>query len=107
MTYDTVTPLDVEAVPCRRDPEKQFPTATGAAREAQEHAAKAVCKRGNNGAPCHLFDRCFAYSMRFAVEGVWAATTWAERQKLREANGEVPISITPGTPRATVYRRTA
>lgn len=107
MTYDTPVPLDTDTVPCRRNPEKQFPKSNGAAREAQEHAAKTVCRRGNNGKPCHLFDACFAYAMEYAVEGVWGASTWAERQKIRAANGVVPISITPGTARVTVYRRTA
>jgi hypothetical protein len=107
VTYSHPVPIDTDAVPCRKDPERQFPNGSGAAREAQEHAAKAVCRFGNNGRACPLLVRCLSYGIQYAVEGVWGATTEKERQDIRDATGTVPISITPGMPRATVYRRTA
>jgi hypothetical protein len=101
------TPIDSDEVPCRKDPDRMFPAGNGAAREAQEHAAKAVCRFGNDGRACPLLVPCLSYGLDFAVEGIWGASTEKERENIRRATGAVPISITPGTPRATVYRRTA
>lgn len=107
MSINHPTPLDVEAVPCRTNPERMFPAGTGAYREAREESAKSVCNRGANGSPCPLRDRCLAYALQHAVEGVWGGTTWSERQDMRAANGILPVSITTGVARLTVYRRTA
>ena len=92
------TPLDTDAVPCRRQPERMFPTGTKPNTLApQEAAAKAVCRTGNNGRACPVLDRCLRYALRHNVEGVWGATTTEERQKIRDRTGVVaiPIALSP------------
>lgn len=98
MTFDPITPLDADDVPCRKDPERMFPVAHNAAtREAEEHAAKAVCRFGNNGHACPVFGRCLRFSLRHSVEGIWAATTPEERAKIRERSGmeAIPLRLSP------------
>ena len=106
MTYTHPVPVDVATVPCRRDPEKQFPTSHGDKRTRDDAAAKTVCTRGNNGRPCHLLAPCLRYALRHTVEGVWGATTEEERKKMQEANGIVPLPlVSPVPPRRDVYGR--
>lgn len=91
----TPTPIDVDAVPCRANPEAMFPTGIQKQRAAQDAAAKAVCRTGNNGKACPVIDRCLRYALRHAVEGIWAATTLEERQAIRGRTGVVadPIGL--------------
>ena len=93
MTFSTPITIDTDTVPCRRDPERQFPVGHGSAREAQEHAAKTVCRRGDNGRACPLIDRCLRFALRHAVEGVWGATTAEERQAIRARTGVEAIPL--------------
>ena len=80
-------PRDADAVPCRKDPEKQFPAVNAAGHLAAVAAAKAVCDTGNDGAPCPFRDPCLAYSLANDVEGVWGGTTYAERRAMRAEHG--------------------
>lgn len=93
MTYNPVTPIDTDAVPCRRDPERMFPTGIQNTRKAQEASARAVCRTGNGGRACPLIDRCLRYALRHNVDGVWAATTLDERVAIRERTGVVAIPL--------------
>jgi hypothetical protein len=103
MTYDHPVPVDTDAVPCRRDPERMFPVGNGASREAQDHAAKAVCRFGNGGHHCPLFSRCLRFSVRHSVDGIWASTTPEERQKIRDRTGveAIPLYLSPSPARAS------
>lgn len=105
MTPTHPVPIDTDAVPCRRDPELFFSQRGDAGHPAAVQLrideAKAICAR------CPLKDPCLAYAITFDVEGTWGGSTLKERNRLRKNNGIVPISITTGTARASVYRRTA
>lgn len=106
MTYDSPVPLDVDEVPCRKDPERHFPTGTKPhTLSPQEKAAKTVCRTGNNGRACHMLDRCLRYSLRYAVEGIWAGTTFEERRAIRERTGVEAISITTSLVRQESARK--
>lgn len=87
------TPLDAASAPCRKDPERHFPTGNGPRREAQEQKAKTVCNTGDNGGPCRLKEPCLAYSLRYDVQGIWAATNERERQAIRDRAGVVAIPV--------------
>ena len=93
MTYSHPLPIDHESVPCRKDPERQFPVGSGEARTAQENRAKTVCRRGNNGKACPLIDRCLRFALRHSVEGVWGGTTEDERQAVRARTGVEAIPL--------------
>lgn len=83
----TPIPREVEAVPCRKDPERMFPAVNAAGHEAAIAAAKAVCNAGDGGAPCPFRDPCLAYALANDVEGVWGGTTYAERRAMRAEHG--------------------
>lgn len=93
MTIQNPIRGEAEEVPCRADPERMFPSSHGAARPAEDKAAKEVCRTGNNGEPCPVLDACLRYALRYDVDGIWAATTPDERQAIRERSGVVPISV--------------
>lgn len=86
-------PLDTATVPCRRDPESMFPTTVGPRRVADEAAAKAVCRSGDNGRACHAIERCLAEALRWNVDGIWAATTPEERKAIRDKTGRVALPM--------------
>ena len=61
---------------CRAEnPELFFPTSAASPKRIDE--AKAVCLR------CPRLDPCLAYALRNNVEGVWGATSYKERQRMR------------------------
>jgi WhiB family redox-sensing transcriptional regulator len=81
-------PIDTDAVPCRRDPERMFPVADKpGGYAASVERAKAVCRT------CPLVDPCFAYAIRVDVAGVWGNSSEQERQEFRKNNGIVPIPV--------------
>lgn len=85
-------PVDAPTVPCATDPERMFPTAHAPKeRAAQEARAKAVC------APCWFRDRCLAWALGAAFEGVWGGTTEKEREEMRAKHGITAARVTFGS----------
>ena len=102
----TVFPANAVTAPCKReDPELFFPPKDP--KPARVKPAKAVCNRGNSGAPCSFFDECLSYALRIKVEGVWAATTDKEREAIRQKHGikAEPLSFSSGPTNATTVKR--
>ena len=61
--------------PCSTDPELMFPGSSTSPKAID--AAKDVC-RG-----CAGLDTCLSYALRHKVEGVWGATSYKERERMR------------------------
>lgn len=65
-------------VPCRaEDPELFFPVGTGGPAARQVEKAKAVCRR------CPVTAACLSRALELGADGVWGATTEAERRRTR------------------------
>lgn len=54
---------------------------------------KAIC------ADCPVREACDAYAMAYDVRGVWAGTTYPERNRRRAELGILPLSVFSHTPR--------
>ena len=88
----TPTPPDGMPIPCRSNPERQFPSMKHLQAVA---AAKTVCLTGDRGRPCPWLTECRAYSLRHLVDGVWGGTDEDERKAIRRRLGIVaePLSF--------------
>lgn len=65
-------------LPCRAEnPELFFPVGTGQPAARQVEDAKAVCRR------CPATAACLARAYELGADGVWGATTEAERRRAR------------------------
>jgi WhiB family redox-sensing transcriptional regulator len=66
-------------LPCRdEDPELFFPIGTSGPALLQVEQAKAVCR------PCPAKRACLEYALDTWQQGVWAATTDADRKTIRD-----------------------
>lgn len=72
-------------LPCRReDAELFFPVGTGAPAARQVEKAKAVCRR------CPATADCLTRALELGADGVWGATTEAERRRMRPCGPRRP-----------------
>lgn len=77
-------PRDV-TTPCAADPSLFFAPSH---REAEQEQTERVGKARAVCAGCPWARGCLAYALHWAVEGVWAGTTLAEREQLRRRTGQ-------------------
>ena len=45
---------------------------------------------------CPIYAACLAQALEYEVEGVWAGTTWAQRQTMRRRAGTKGVSLANG-----------
>lgn len=90
-------------IPCRANPERQFPNS-----DPQEiEAAKTVCLKGNAGRRCEFIERCLEQALHVNYQGIWAATTEDERAKIRRRKGVVPLPVVVSPYSMRHYRQKA
>lgn len=84
----TGRPCDFSAIPapgawtqraaCKGMTTEFFPSnGPGSAREAVPRRLKNLC------ADCSVRNECLAYALEFDVHGVWAGTSWAQRNRMK------------------------